>query len=345
MEPSSSIIVVGASAGGVTSLEQLVSGLPTDLLGAVFVVLHIPPDAVSRLPQILSRSGPLSAVHAQDGDRIRPRQIYVAPPDHHLLIDGDRIGVKKGPRENRFRPSIDALFRSAAYTYRTRVIGVVLSGVLDDGTSGLWSIKRLGGMTVVQDPEDAAHNAMPLNALEQVEIDHSLPARDMGPLLARLSRQGPAAASETVSDPSRQMEIEVAVAAGGNAFARGIMECTELSPFTCPECHGALVKLKEGTMTRFRCHTGHAFSKSALLAGVTEAVDHSLWQVTRALEECVMLLEQMARDLQERGETAEADRVLLKARDTERRASALQAITLQHEHLSEEALRDPIEAK
>lgn len=345
MEPSSSIIVVGASAGGVTSLEQLVSGLPLDLRGAVFVVLHIPPDAVSRLPQILSRNGPLSAVHPKDGDPIEPRQIYVAPPDHHLLIDGDRIGVKKGPRENRFRPSIDALFRSAAYTYRARVIGVVLSGVLDDGTSGLWSIKRLGGTTVIQDPEDAAHNAMPLNAREQVQIDHSLPARDMGPLLARLSREGPTAIHDMFPEPGRQMEIEVAVAAGGNAFARGIMECTQLSPFTCPECHGALVKLKEGNLTRFRCHTGHAFSKSALLAGVTEAVDHSLWQVTRALEECVMLLEEMARDLQARGETAEADRVFQKARDTERRASALQEISVQHEHLSEEALRDRPEAE
>ena len=153
--------MVGASAGGVSSLETLVAGLPADLNAAVFVVLHIAPYATSNLARILSRCGPLRAVHAQDGEEIRAGQIYVSSPDHHLLVDGERVSVKHGPKENRFRPSIDALFRSAAYAHNERVIGIVLSGLLSDSVSGLWTIKRLGGIAVVQDPDDAALDSMP----------------------------------------------------------------------------------------------------------------------------------------------------------------------------------------
>src|SRR5688572_25460972 len=139
------VVVIGASAGGVESLREVVKGLPADLPAAVFVVLHISPFQPSSLPEILSRSGPLPACHPEDGAKIEAGRIYTAPPDHHLLIERGRVAVAKGPKENRFRPSIDALFRSAAYSYGPKVIGIVLSGALDDGTSGLWSIKRLGG--------------------------------------------------------------------------------------------------------------------------------------------------------------------------------------------------------
>ncbi|PIK73195.1 chemotaxis protein CheB, partial [Methylobacterium frigidaeris] len=165
------IVVVGASAGGVPSLQALVAGLPANLNAAVLVVLHIAPYTNSNLARILDRHGPLPAVHAQDGEDLRPGQIYVSSPDYHLLVDGDHVGVKHGPKENRFRPSIDALFRSAAYTRKEQVIGIVLSGLLNDGTSGLWSIKRFGGTTIVQDPRDAAVDSMPLNALAEVEVD------------------------------------------------------------------------------------------------------------------------------------------------------------------------------
>jgi two-component system, chemotaxis family, protein-glutamate methylesterase/glutaminase len=181
------------------------------------------------LPEILNAKGPLPAVHARDGEEIRPRRIYAAVPDRHLLIEGGRIGVKRGPKENRFRPSIDALFRLAAYTHKADVIGVVLSGALDDGTSGLWSIKRLGGIAIVQNPQEAAFDSMPLNALEQVDIDYRRPAKEIGPLVAHLATAGARSAVHSSEDIIKRMRIETEVAASTNAFKRGIMEYGELN--------------------------------------------------------------------------------------------------------------------
>src|SRR5215216_8035460 len=180
-------IVIGASAGGVETLREVVAHLPEDLSVPVFVVLHIPPFVASSLPKILSEAGHLPAVHPQDGDKIKPGHIYIAPPDHHLLIEEEHMAVKRGPKENHFRPSIDALFRSAAYIYGPKAIGVVLSGALDDGTSGLWSIKRLGGTAIVQEPSQAQFDSMPLSALEYVEVDYNLPSTEIGALLGRLA--------------------------------------------------------------------------------------------------------------------------------------------------------------
>src|SRR5262245_30021330 len=180
-------VVVGASAGGMDALQQLVAGLPADFPGSLFVVWHLSPGVRSVLPSLLSKNGPLPAVNPADGDRIEPSRIYVAPNDHHMLLERDYIRVTKGPKENRFRPAVDPLFRSAAYVYGPRAIGVVLSGALDDGTSGLWTIKLRGGTTVVQEPADAQHRSMPINALDNVQVDYRLPAAKIGPLLARLA--------------------------------------------------------------------------------------------------------------------------------------------------------------
>lgn len=338
MAPDFSIVVIGASAGGVPALQAVVASLPADLAAAVFVVLHIRPDAVSRLPEIISRSGPLSAQQAEDGDKIRAGCIYVAKPDHHLLVDKTHVGVKKGPKENRFRPAIDALFRSAAYTHGPRVIGVVLSGALDDGTSGLWSIKRLGGTTIVQDPREASFDSMPLSALEQVDIDHTLPTNEIGQKVAQLVGEGARHAVHPPQDLLRQMQIETEVAASANAFKRGLTDYGELTDLTCPECHGALVKLIEGSIMRYRCHTGHGFTASALLAGITEMVEPALWDVTRALEESVMLLDRISKQLADAGHSEESRRFHEKARETEKRAHALQELSINHEHLSQDAL-------
>src|SRR3954463_2702932 len=169
------IIVIGASAGGVNALMGLMKTLPADLNASIFIVLHLPPYSPSHLPEILTKNGPFKAVHPLDGEQIQPGRIYVAPPDHHMLVENSRIVVKKGPKENRFRPSIDALFRSAAYSYGARVIGVVLTGLLDDGTSGMWSVKRLGGISVIQLPEDALYPSMPESVQKHVEVDYSVP--------------------------------------------------------------------------------------------------------------------------------------------------------------------------
>src|SRR5690242_20526198 len=157
------IIVIGASAGGLEPLKRILGSLPKDIDATVFIVMHINPHFRSHLPSILSAVSSIKVSHPKDGEKIKKAHAYVAPPDHHLLVENDKVHVKKGPRENRFRPSVDTLFRSAAYNYRSRVIGVVLSGLLDDGTSGMWTIKRLGGLCVIQEPSDALYDSMPQN--------------------------------------------------------------------------------------------------------------------------------------------------------------------------------------
>src|SRR4051812_17019062 len=171
------------------ALERLVAGLPENLQATLFVVWHLAPGVKSVLPTVLNRAGPLPASNPKDGDRILPGRIYVAPNDHHLLLERGYVRVTKGPKENRFRPAVDPLFRSAAYIYSTRVIGIVLSGALDDGTAGLWAIKLRGGTAVVQDPTDAMHRSMPLNALDNVQVDYTVPVAQMGALLGRLTRE------------------------------------------------------------------------------------------------------------------------------------------------------------
>ncbi len=339
MGPDCRIVVVGASAGGVPSLQALVAGLPADLNAAVFVVLHIAPHATSHLAHILDRCGPLPAVHAQDGEEIRRGQIYVASLDHHLLVEGERIGVKHGPKENRFRPSLDALFRSAAYTHKERVIGIVLSGLLDDGTSGLWSIKRFGGTTVVQDPSEAVVDSMPLSALAEVEIDHVLPAAGIGPLVGRLVQETQRAAVQVPQDVAERMEVEVAVAGSANGFQRGILRFGETTALTCPECHGALRRIAEGRLTRFRCHTGHGFTADALISGITHTAKEALWNATRALEEGVMLLDEMARQLEEQGRSDEAAQLKRRAHVMQQRASAVQELATTQETVKADAPR------
>jgi two-component system chemotaxis response regulator CheB len=182
------VVVVGASAGGIDALTRIVSRLPGDLPAAVFVVLHVSAGATSVLPAILTRHGRLPARHATSGEAIEPGTIYVAPPDHHLVLEAGSIALSRGPRENRVRPAIDALFRSAAVAYGARVIGVVLSGYLDDGAAGLAVIKKHGGLAIVQDPDDAQCAGMPRAALEAVDADHVTQVDDAGPLIGRLVR-------------------------------------------------------------------------------------------------------------------------------------------------------------
>ena len=219
---------------------------------------------------------------------------------------------------------------------------MVLSGALDDGTSGLWTVKRLGGLSVVQHPEEAAFDSMPLSAMDAVEIDHTLSAAEIGPLLARWATSpAPRAEAASVED-RKKVEVEVAVAANGDAFRRGVMTLGEFTPFTCPECHGALVKIKEGGTSRFRCHTGHAYTPSALLAGVMEAIGEGYWQVMRALEEAVMLLDDMGRQFADAGQPEVAERFFAKAREADERARWLRETTLHHDHVSGDSLCGPV---
>jgi two-component system chemotaxis response regulator CheB len=330
------IIVVGASAGGVEALTALVRQLPKDFAGSIFVVLHIPPYSESRLPEILSKAGPLEAIHPKDGQDIEPGMIYVAPSDHHMLIEKNKVIIKKGPKENRFRPSIDALFRSAAYSYGNRVIGIVLSGMLDDGTSGLWSIKRMGGMAIVQNPKDALQSQMPENVLEYVEADYTLNAADMGPFLAGMVIKPAPEKNKLSKEELDLLKMEIVIATKDDAFNMGIMDMGVLTPFTCPECHGALVRLEEGNLIRFRCHTGHAYTASSLLAEVTETVESMLWQSMRGMEEMVMML-RIIGDLYEKMKNKKAAALFRKkAKHSEERARIIHDSIFKMEQYSED---------
>lgn len=316
------------------ALLELVKTLPHDFPAPILIVQHMAPYAQSLLPQLLSDVSALPAKHPRDGEALKPGVIYVAPPDYHLLIENDTVLVKRGPKENRFRPSIDALFRSAAYGYGPRVIGVVLTGYLDDGTSGLWCIQRLGGVTVVQSPDDATAPAMPTNALEFVQADHIVPLAELGALLVRLTTSPALAHPAVPKGYTALLGIEVNIAKNDNAFEMGIIDQGQLTAFTCPDCHGALTQLIEGKLIRFRCHTGHAYTISALLSEVSESVESLLYQSMRGLEESKMLLQHLGEYFAKDGQAAVADVFLTKAAHTEKQAHAVRKSIFQHQAFS-----------
>ena len=233
------IILIGASTGGVEALRDLVSRLPGDLPAAVFVVVHLPENAPSALPKILDRAGPMRAVHPEDGEEIRAGRIYVAPPNLHLLVESGRVCLGPGPKENRHRPAVDTLFRSAAEAYGRRVVGVVLTGALNDGTDGLVAVKRRGGVAVVQDPKDAMFPSMPESALEYVEADHVVTLDALPPVLTDLVEESPET-TEVVPVPE-DMEAEARVARGDPNPPEDIEKFGTPSAFSCPECHGPFV--------------------------------------------------------------------------------------------------------
>jgi two-component system, chemotaxis family, protein-glutamate methylesterase/glutaminase len=333
------IVVIGASAGGMDALRRLVGRLPAGLPAAVFVVWHLSPGLKSMLPAVLQKAGPLPAMHPRDGDRIEPGRIYVAPNDHHLLVEKGYVRVTRGPKENRFRPAVDPLFRSAAYIYGPRVIGVVLTGALDDGTAGLYTIKLRGGTAIVQEPDDAVVRAMPLNALEYTQADYKLPAAQIGELLGRLVREEAGPAPRLPDEEERKTHREIRIAAGQNELEDSAMTFGELSPFTCPECNGVLSMIREGAMVRFRCHTGHALSSSSLLGSITGHAEARLYEVVRALDEAVMLLNKLGEEFARSGNTRAAEECFDQARAAYGRAQPFREAAQRDEALSAEQLQ------
>jgi len=313
------IIVVGASAGGIEALRVLVAALPADLAGSLFIVVHTSPDAPGMLADIFNRSGKLRATYATDGERIEKGRIFVAPPNRHLLIEPNRVRVTRGPKENRFRPAVDPLFRSAAQTYGPRVVGVILTGYMDDGTAGLWTVKRLGGTTVVQDPTDALVPFMPRNAATHVKVDYCLPLEKIAPLLVRLTTE----AAEGDYQVPKEVEIEVNIAKEQKALDAGVLQLGEPSNYACPECHGVLLQLKEGTLFRFRCHTGHAYSVESLMADIGEKMDEAVWNSIRAFEEGELFMRHMAEHLDHGDKGPSAESFLKRADEAKRRANLM----------------------
>lgn len=279
MSKASTIVVIGASVGGVEAIRSLAANLPADFPAAVFVVLHIGKNK-SELPALLNHVGPLRASHPSSGDPVHLGQIYVGPPDHHLVVEQGYMRLTKGPRENRARPAIDPLFRSAARAYGDKVIGVVLSGALNDGTAGLYEIKQRGGIAIVQDPENAACPSMPRSAMTHVAIDYCVPLAELPRLLVRLITERPEDGSSAAKTGGPDMTADY-------TLARPIA-------ITCPDCGGALRREELGSLTQFRCHIGHVYTAEVMMAAHTVVLERALETAMRSLSERGELCRQMA---------------------------------------------------
>jgi two-component system chemotaxis response regulator CheB len=275
------IIVIGTSAGGVDALQTLVRSFPVDMPASIFVVMHVAPRSRRLLPEILTAAGPLIAVHPLDGAVIEPGRIYVAPPDQHLILQPGHVHLSFGPKEQNERPCINVSFRSAALAYGPRVAGVVMTGQLDDGTAGLWDIKRQGGIAVVQNPEDAAFPSMPLSALRDIEADYTVRMAEMGPLLARLATQ-----------PDRDL---VMGDGGGNGRKEMHPRLTDL---TCPECRGTVWEVPRGASVEYRCRVGHSYSPRSMLAEHFAGQERVMWAAIVAMEEGAALATRLEHQLE-----------------------------------------------
>lgn len=319
------IVVIGASTGGIAALQAIVRDLPGDFAASIFIVLHVAPSSPNYLHRILEKAAHLPACTASSGQSIKPGHIYVAPADHHMLIEKNgTLCTSRGPKENRSRPSIDVLFRSAATAFGPRVIGVVLTGFLDDGTAGLWAIRDRGGITIVQNPEEAIAPEMPLNALKNVEVEHCLSLSKIAPLLVRLTQT--AVEKKGVKPVSRKMESEVAIAREDESLQKVAIEWGEPSCFACPECHGVLMQIKDQGPGRFRCHTGHAYSVESLLSGFQERTEEALWSAVRSLQETELLTRRMAALLEEQHQNMAAETLREQAKQTHKKAERVREI-------------------
>jgi two-component system chemotaxis response regulator CheB len=336
--PIEPIVAIGGSAGGLDAVGAICASLPADFPSAVLVVLHSSPESPGIMGDILNRAGRLPAANARNGERPRPGHVYVAPPDSHLLVEPGRLRLTKGPKENRFRPAIDPLFRSVAQVYGPRAIGVILTGNLDDGTAGLWAIKHMGGTTIVQDPGEARYPSMPSNALQHVQPDYVLSIAEIAALLDRLVRAPLVVAAEPTL--TRNLDIEVKIAKEHDAVEAGLLDMGSPSLFACPACHGVLLALNEGERVRYRCHTGHAYSLDSLLAEVRETVEEAQWNALRAMQERVLLLRHAATHLTDADAQAR-DRLLDDAEQEQQRVDTLRAMLdgSSHESLKAEAVK------
>jgi two-component system chemotaxis response regulator CheB len=321
------LVVVGASAGGVEALREVVGSLPEDLPAAVLVVLHVAPDAHSVLPSILRRAGRLPVEHAADGQRIQPGHVYVAPPNYHLVVRDGLLALGSGPRENGHRPAIDPLFRSAARWYGPGVMGVVLSGTLDDGAAGVAAIAARGGRVIVQDPGEALYDGMPKAAMAAVPPDAVVAASKIGAYVDEWAR-------EATGDPppvDRDLRLETDMPQ--------LVESAMVDPdrpgvpagISCPDCNGAMFEIDYDVL-RFRCRVGHAWSPESLFAKQLEEAEAALWIAVRSLEEKAALHRRLAETAAENGQEVAIGLHEQKAEEAARTASTIRRlVTLPYE--------------
>ncbi len=332
------IIVIGASAGGVETLQRLVRDLPVDLPAAIFVVLHTSAESPGLLHSILNQAGNLPASYPQDGELIQEGHIYVAPVNFHLLVEQGIIRVVRGPKENRHRPAIDPLFRSAARYYGPRVIGIILSGMLDDGTFGLLAVKRLGGVTVVQDPADAPYPDMPANALRRVEdVDYVLPVAQISLLLVKLAREVPALPlSKEIPALIHQLKIEDDFALSNIPDHEVLNTIGKPASIACPDCHGTLWEINNNEVLRFRCRVGHSYTAQNLLIEHSESLESALYAALRILEESASINWRLAERAKEDNNLLSASGFMEKAVETEQQAAFIKRVLRRSKALDEQ---------
>jgi two-component system, chemotaxis family, protein-glutamate methylesterase/glutaminase len=316
--PTRDIVVIGGSAGSHAVLRQIVADLPADIPASIFITTHIPTHSAGYLADALAKAGQVPVVEAADGQPIERGRVYVAVPDHHLLVVDGTVRLGSGPRENMTRPAIDPLFRSAALSYGPRTVGVVLSGMLNDGASGLTAIKACGGTAVVQHPLDAQSDQMPLAALEVVQADEVAPASQLGSVINKIVGTDAGQAS----DPPHGLELEVEIAAGVRLGAENLRRIADPSAISCPDCQGVLSEVRGEQPLRYRCQIGHAMT-AEVLASRADHVDEAMRVALRMMEERVTLVTRMARDARETGRTAVAELYEARAEEYARYATIL----------------------
>lgn len=298
------VITIGTSAGGIKALRTLVKQLPKDFPASIYIVQHLSSESPSNLVAVLETTSKLPVAFARDKELIKPGRIYLAPPDFHLLLESDRVRVIRGPRENRMRPAIDPLFRSAAVAYRSYATGIVLTGMLDDGTAGLQAIKACGGMAIVQDPNDAAYSSMPESAISSVEVDRVVPLKEIGNILKERVRQTPPIVTEVPAD----LLLEAPIVRDAITQPETMAHIGEPVAHSCPSCGGPLWQIGKShnghSLLRYRCHIGHAFTGRTLMEEQNEATEKALWIALRTLEERGRLLRNMSDRYARNGATA-----------------------------------------
>lgn len=311
------IVVIGGSAGSIEALKIVLSSMRPDVPASIFIVVHVFSESPGILAELLAQSSSVPIKSAVDGESIRRSQIYVAPPDHHLTLEAGKVRVSRGPRENRHRPAIDPLFRSAAREFGSRVIGIVLSGSLDDGSAGLYAIKQRGGIAVAQDPQDAVWSEMPRNAIAYANPQHVWRAQDISANLNQLvtedaetvmsQKKNIAKVTKSVrANRSRKLPEPQKLGKPEENFEVAYPDEGEGTPsvFACPECHGVLWELKEKDKIRFRCRVGHAYGAESLAKELSSASENALWAAVRALEEKSAMQRRLAERIGQGQQTA-----------------------------------------
>jgi two-component system chemotaxis response regulator CheB len=313
------ILAIGTSAGGVEALLFLARHFPHDFPAAVLITIHLPSQFHSTLDEILTRSGPLRAVFADEGETLSKGRIYIAPPGRHMLVDGERLSLGSGARENNSRPAIDPMLRSAAVCCGGRTVGVVLTGTLGDGASGLWALEQSGGMTVIQDPEDAAFPEMPLHALNRVRADHVVHLAEMPALLAKLA----AAPAGDLRPVPAKVKFEVEIARGERATMSEMDRIGRRSVLSCPDCGGVMWEVDDGPVSRFRCHVGHAYTADLMSLALDDSLRRALAMALRVLDERAGLVERLRQQDTDRGRHDLASSWAARGREFQREARVL----------------------